>query len=85
MRRTKLVLAIVTAIVVMVLVFASSTLALSPRGTIGEGRTDIKEGHNFIQRGKILGRPKEVRLGHYAIREGQRDIQQGRRQLRHRG
>jgi hypothetical protein len=52
----------------MVLSFASYALAMSPRGTIGEGRTDIKEGHNFIQLETILHDQREIKHGKEAIR-----------------
>jgi hypothetical protein len=67
------------AAVTMVLLFTVPALAHGPQGLIGEGRTDIKEGRTFVQRGTLLGRPREVERGKQAIAEGHQDIRKGQR------
>jgi hypothetical protein len=88
MRRIRVILAMAVTIVAVVLVFAFPAMAQSPRGLIGEGRTDIKEGHHFVEDGQALlglGLPqdeREVKRGNQAIREGRADIRQGHALLR---
>lgn len=78
MRPIRVVL-ITVAVVTMVLLFTVPALAHGPRGLIGEGHTDIKEGRTFIQRGTLLGRPREVQHGNQVIREGHQDIRKGKK------
>ena len=82
MRRIRVILTVAVTIVAVVLVFAFPAMAMSPRGTIGEGRTDIKEGHHFIEAGLQKGSAREVQHGNQVIREGHLDIRQGQSQLR---
>jgi hypothetical protein len=70
MNRIRLVLTIAVATVTMVLFFAVPALAYGPRGLIGEGKVDIREGQNSILQ---PGRASQ------AIQEGRADIRQGQR------
>jgi hypothetical protein len=85
MIRIRVVL-VALATAMMVLFFAVPALAYGPGGLIGEGTTDIKEGHQFIKEGQMLialfqiqQGDRLVKKGNEVIREGNQDISMGQR------